>query len=258
MKRGKSKERWVIKLGTGILSDGHGRLDLPQIESLVQQVAWLRQKGIEVILVSSGAVGGGMGILGLEKRPKAIEELQACAAIGQPQLMRIYEGFFAKEDLHVAQILLTYLDLDSRKLYANAQKTLGHLLALKRFVPIINENDVVSYEEIKFGDNDQLSAHVAVMARATRLVILSGVRGLAKNQDGSGPIIPVVKKIDESVEALAGKSGSETSVGGMITKLLAGKVVTAEGIPMHIANGREENILPRLAKGEKLGTLFLP
>jgi glutamate 5-kinase len=199
-----------------------------------------------------------MGTLGLKKRPTAIQELQACAAIGQPQLMRIYEEFFAQDGLHVAQILLTYLDFDSRKLYTNAQKTLDHLLSLKRFIPIINENDVVSYEEIKFGDNDQLSAHVAVMVKATRLVILSNVRGLAKNADGSGAIIPVVKKIDASVEALAGKSLSERSVGGMITKLLAGKLVAAEGIAMQIANGREENILPRLAKGEKLGTLFLP
>jgi glutamate 5-kinase len=252
------KKLWVIKLGTGILSTPEGKLDLKQIDELVRQVVGLRSLGYEIVLVSSGAVGSGMGILGLKKRPLAFAELQACAAIGQPQLMRLYEERFAQRQLHVAQLLLTYLDLDSRKLYANAQRTLAHLLALKKFIPIINENDVVSYEEIKFGDNDQLSAHVAVMIQAARLIILSNVPGLMNNADGTGAIIPVVRKIDAKIEALAGTSGSERSVGGMVTKLLAATIVNEQGIPMQIASGREPDVLLRIGRGEKIGTLFQP
>ena len=254
----KKAERWVVKLGTGILSNAQGQLDLPQIENLVGQVISLKERGHEVILVSSGAVGGGMGILGLEKRPKAFDHLQACAAIGQPQLMRIYEEAFSRHGLHVAQLLLTYLDLDSRKLYANAQRTLEHLLTLEKFIPVINENDVVSYEEIKFGDNDQLSAHVAVMVGATRLIILSSVAGLMKNADGTGEVVPIVRKIDDRIEALAGKSASERSVGGMITKILAARIVIAEGIPMQIAHGRHPQVLAEIGRGAKIGTMFYP
>ena len=253
MKRG---PRWVVKLGTGILSTPEGRLDLPQMGRLVAQVVALKKKGYEIILVSSGAIGGGMGILGLGKRPKAIEELQACAAIGQPQLMRIYEELFSKEDYHVAQLLLTYLDIDSRALYANAQKTIAHLLKLGRFVPIINENDVVSYEEIKFGDNDKLSAHVALMTGADRLIILSNVPGLTRSPDGTGEPIARVPKIDEKIEALAGKTASERSVGGMITKLEAAKLVNAAGIRMQIAHGRMEDVLLKIARNARIGTLF--
>ncbi len=263
VKRSKSRtqkllQRWVVKLGTGILTTPEGQLDLPQIGQLVSQVARLRRQGIQVVLVSSGAIGAGMGILKLAKRPKAIEELQACAAIGQPRLMGIYAELFAKHRMFVAQILLTYLDLDSRSLYANGQKTVSHLLRLDSgsYVPIINENDVVSHEEIKFGDNDQLSAHVAVMVRADRHIILSNVPGLTENSDGSGTPIPHVPKIDDRIVALAGKTTSERSVGGMITKLNAARIVNAEGIPMHIAHGRTKDILLKLAAGDKIGTLF--
>jgi glutamate 5-kinase len=253
-----AKKRWVIKLGTGILTDAQGQLDLPQIKQLVAQVAALRQRGVEVVLVTSGAIGGGMGLLKLKKRPTKFEELQACAAIGQPQLMRIYEEFFGKHGLHAAQLLLTYWDLDSRALYANTQRTIEHLFKLKSFVPIINENDAVSYEEIKFGDNDMLSAHVAVMVRAQRLIILSNVAGLMDRMDGTGKIIARVKKVDAAVEAMAGKTQSETSVGGMITKLRAAKFVNAEGIPMQIAHGRESGILEKMGRGKTVGTIFLP
>ena len=252
----KAAQRWVVKLGTGILTTPEGRLDLAQIGHLVSQVARLQKRGIEIVLVSSGAIGGGMGILGLAKRPKAIEELQTCAAIGQPHLMALYAGLFAKHRMHVAQILLTYFDLDSRSLYANAQKTISHILGLGGFVPIVNENDVISHEEIKVGDNDQLSAHVAVMVKADRLIILSNVPGLTENSDGSGKAIPHVPQVDAKIEALAGKSGSERSVGGMITKLTAARIVNGEGIPMQIAHGRTADILVKIAKGSKVGTLF--
>lgn len=254
----KKSQRWVVKIGSGVLSDPQGRLDLAQIRSLVGQVAELRRRKIDVVVVTSGAVAAGMGILGVKQRPKAIQDLQACAAIGQPQLMRVYEELLQKHRLHGAQILLTYFDIDSRKLFSNAQKTIQTLLDHGSFIPIINENDVVSYEEIKFGDNDRLSAEVAVMVKATRLVILSNIDGLSTRQDGRGELIPVVKKIDASIEALAGKTQSQTSVGGMISKLIAAKTVTLAKIPMWIANGRKKGILTQLADGKKLGTHFLP
>lgn len=254
-----SSHRWVVKLGTGILSNSKGQLDLPQFKNIVGQVAKLTHRGHEIILVSSGAVGAGMGILRIKNRPTKIRELQACASIGQPRLMHIYEDYFSNHKLHVAQILLTYLDLDSRSLYANAQQTLTHLLALKKFIPIINENDVVSHEELrglKFGDNDQLSAHVAIMVKADRLIILSNVHGLAENSDGSGKIVPVVKKIDAKIESLAGVTHSQTSVGGMITKIKAAKLTTAAGIPLQIANGRAKNVLLKICQDRPTGTIF--
>jgi glutamate 5-kinase len=254
--RKKTSQRWVIKLGTGVLSDSEGRLDLPQIQNIVKQVATLTKRGNEIILVSSGAVGAGMGILNIKSRPNRMRELRACAAIGQPRLMHIYEDFFSLHKLHVAQILLTYLDLDSRSLYPNAKKTLEHLLALKNFIPIINENDVVSHEELKFGDNDQLSAHVSVMVRADRLIILSNVNGLAENSDGTGKLIPFVNRIDNQIESLAGSTHSQTSVGGMITKIKAAKLTTSSGIPTQIANGRSNNILLKICQGQHTGTIF--
>ncbi|VVM07962.1 glutamate 5-kinase [Methylacidimicrobium cyclopophantes] len=253
---GRSHPRWVVKLGTGILSTADGELDLPQIRRLVEQIAWLKRAGWEIVLVSSGAIGSGMGLLGHRRRPAAIEELQACAAVGQPQLMRLYEELFSERGLHVAQLLLTYLDLDSRTLYENAQKTIEHLLVRGIFIPIINENDVVSYEEIKFGDNDRLSAHVASMVKADKLIILSNVPGLQERNDGSGKIIPLVEEITEEIEAMAGKTRSERSVGGMVTKIEAARIAGSAGIPMQIADGRAKEILQRIASGESVGTLF--
>jgi glutamate 5-kinase len=254
---GRLHPRWVVKLGTGILSTPEGDLDLPQIRRLVQQIAMLEGEGLEIVLVSSGAIGSGMGLLGYRRRPTAIEELQACAAVGQPQLMRLYEELFSERGFHVAQLLLTYLDLDSRTLYENAQKTIEHLLARGVFIPVINENDVVSYEEIKFGDNDRLSAHVAAMVQADKLIILSNVPGLRERNDGGGRIIPLVERITGEIEAMAGKTRSELSVGGMVTKVDAARIAGSAGIPMQIADGRETEILRRIAAGEPVGTLFL-
>ncbi len=254
---GRPHPRWVIKLGTGTLSTPEGDLDLPQIRRLVEQVSALKGDGWEIVLVSSGAIGSGMGLLGYRRRPTAIEELQACAAVGQPQLMRLYEELFAERAYHVAQLLLTYLDLDSRTLYENARKTMEHLLSKEIFIPVINENDVVSYEEIKFGDNDRLSAHVASMVEADKLIILSNVPGLRERDDGEGRIIPLVEEITEEIEAMAGKTRSERSVGGMVTKIEAARIVGSAGIPMQIADGREKGILRKIAAGERVGTLFL-
>ena len=254
-------KRWVIKLGTGILSDPRGQVDLDQIEQLTAQMIELRKRGHQVLVVSSGAVGCGMSLLGLPKRPTAMAELQACAALGQPRLMRLWDEAFGKFEVRVAQVLLTYLDLDSRSLYRNVQNSVEHLLGHENIVPIFNENDVVSYDELvgpRWGDNDQLSAHVAVLAQAERLIILSNVRGLAMNPDGSGELIPDVRKIDEKIEKLAGGTQSETSVGGMISKLKAARVVNKAGIPMQIAHGREKGVLVSICQGDSVGTIFHP
>ncbi len=260
-KPGPVPKRWVVKLGTGILSDPKGQVDLVQIEQLAAQVVELRRLGHEVLVVSSGAVGCGMSLLGLKKRPTAMAELQACAALGQPRLMRFWDEAFARSGVRVAQVLLTYLELDSRSLYGNVQRSVEHLLQHKGIVPIFNENDVVSYDELigaKFGDNDQLSAHVAILARAERLIILSNIRGLATNSDGTGRLIRDVHGIDAKIEKLAGGTQSQTSVGGMISKFKAARLVNAAGIPMQIANGRQKNVLVSICQGDAVGTIFHP
>jgi glutamate 5-kinase len=254
-------KRWVVKLGTGILSDSQGQVDLAQIEQIAAQVAELRKRGHEMLVVSSGAVGSGMALLGLKKRPTAMAQLQACAALGQPRLMRHYDEAFNRSGVRVAQVLLTYLDLDSRQLYANVQRSVEHLLALKNVVPIFNENDVVSYDELvgaRFGDNDQLSAHIAILARAERLIILSNIRGLATHSDGTGRLIRDVHGITPRIQKLAGGTQSPTSVGGMISKFKAAQLVNASGIPMQIANGRQKNVLVSISDGDPVGTTFHP
>ncbi len=260
-KPGPVPKRWVVKLGTGILSDPKGQVDAAQIEQLAAQVVELRRLGHDVLIVSSGAVGCGMSLLGLTKRPTVMAELQACAALGQPRLMRIWDEAFARSGVRVAQVLLTYLELDSRSLYGNVQRSVEHLLQHKSIVPIFNENDVVSYDELigaKFGDNDQLSAHVAILARAERLIILSNIRGLATNSDGTGRLIRDVRGIDAKIEKLAGGTKSQTSVGGMISKFKAARLVNTAGIPMQIAHGRQKNVLVSICQGEAVGTVFHP
>ena len=260
-KLGPVPRRWVVKLGTGILSDAHGQVDLAQIDQLAAQVVELRRRGYEVLVVSSGAVGCGMSLLGLKKRPAVMAELQACAALGQPRLMRLYDEAFGRSGLRVAQVLLTYLDLDSRSLYGNIQRSVEHLLSHKDVVPIFNENDVVSYDELvgaRFGDNDQLSAHVAILARAERLIILSNIRGLATNPDGTGRLIRDVRGITARIQKLAAGTQSQTSVGGMISKFKAARLVNAAGIPMQIAHGRQKDVLVAIGDGTAVGTTFHP
>ncbi len=255
----RAAQRWVVKLGTGILTNARGHIDIPQIGQLAAQVAVLRRRGHQVILVSSGAVGCGMSLLGLKKRPTAMDELQACAALGQPRLMSLYDQAFGQHGLRVAQVLVTYLDMDSRELYANIQRTVKTLLKHDNVVPIFNENDVVSYEELvgaRFGDNDRLSAHIAILAQASRLVILSNIRGLAMNSDGTGKLITEVHGVTPKIEKLAGGTRSQTSVGGMVSKLKAARLVNAAGIPMQIAHGRQKDVLLEIGDGKEVGTLF--
>lgn len=249
-------KRWVIKLGSGLLTRKDGRLDRTRIRDLVDQVAALRRKGHEVILVTSGAIASGMTAMGLTKRPREARELQACATVGQPELMAEYRRHLARHKLLGAQLLLTYWDLDSRTCTRNARATLDLLLRQRRFVPIINENDAIADEEIKVGDNDRLSAHVAALTEADLLVILSGIPGLMTHTDGSGELVPRVRRIDERIRALAGGAGSERNVGGMVTKLLAAEIAAAGGTDTIIADGRRKGVLADLAKGRAIGTRF--
>ena len=250
--------RLVVKLGTGILTDARNQPDLAQMEQLVAQVAAQRAAGREIVMVSSGAVGAGMGVLGYEKRPASVDELQACAAVGQSRLMATYEKLFALFDLHVAQVLLTHDDLEHRERHLNARNTLVTLLR-KGVVPIINENDAISSTEIKFGDNDKLSALVATLLPADLLVILTTVDGVIEGfGTASAKVLPVIERIDEEVEKLAGGTTGATAVGGMSSKIEAAKIAIRSGIPLVIAPGRKSTVLKDILAGEEVGTIFVP
>ncbi|MEI6779304.1 MAG: glutamate 5-kinase [Verrucomicrobiota bacterium] len=254
----KAVTRLVVKLGTGVLTDSRKQPDLAQMEQLVGQIAEQRRAGREIVLVSSGAVGAGMGALGFAKRPSDLAELQACAAIGQSRLMAIYEKLFGAHGLAVAQILLTHDDLEHHERHLNARNTLVTLLN-HGVVPIINENDVVSFTELKFGDNDTLSALVASLLPADLLLILTTVDGMLENFGKANPrTIPVVERVDEALEQKAGGTDSATAVGGMASKIQAARIAMRSGIPLVIASGRKKQVMARVVAGEEEGTLFLP
>src|SRR5256885_2517793 len=220
----RSATRIVVKLGTGVLTDGGKQPDLVQFKQLVAQVAAQRQAGKELVLVTSGAVGAGMGAIGFERRPSALADLQACAAVGQTRLMATYETLFAKFKLHVAQVLLTHDDLEDHERHLNARNTLVALLQ-RGVVPIINENDAVSFTELKFGDNDKLSALVASLLPADLLVILTTVDGVIENFGKPNPkTISTIERIDATVEKMAGGTNSATAIGGMASKIEAAKI----------------------------------
>lgn len=248
--------RVVVKIGTGLLTNADRQLDPDRVSALAEQIAALCVRKIEVAVVSSGAIGAGMTELGLAKRPTTLPELQACAAVGQSKLMSLYEAAFRKHGLHVAQILLTHDDLSHRDRHLNARNTLDTLLA-RHVVPIVNENDTVSVDEIRFGDNDRLAALVATLLPAELLVILTTAEGLMTKPDGTGERIPIVEKIDASIERLAGGAANAQSVGGMISKLQAAKIVAAAGVNLVIANGRAPGIIGKVLAGEDVGTLFV-
>lgn len=254
----KDIRRIVVKLGTGVLTDTRKQLDLAQVEQLAGQVAEQHRAGKEIVLVTSGAVGAGMGALGYEKRPGVLAELQACAAVGQSRLMSSYEKLFARFNIHVAQVLLTHADLEHHDRHLNARNTLVSLLR-HGVVPIINENDAVSFEELKFGDNDRLSALVASLLPADVLIILTTVDGVIENFGQTEPrTIPIVENIDEDLEKIAGGTTSATAVGGMTSKIQAAKIVIRTGIPLVIASGKKKAVLARVLEGEEEGTLFVP
>ncbi len=253
----KSVSRIVVKLGTGVLTDSRKLIDPEQLEQIVVQVAALRRAGKEVVLVTSGAVGAGMGALGYESRPTDLAEKQACAAVGQPLLMAVYEKLFGVHGVVVAQVLLTHEDLEHHERHLNARNTLVTLLG-HGVVPIINENDAVSFTEIKFGDNDKLSALVASLLPADLLVILTTVDGVIKNfGEKNAETISVIEKIDATIQDLAGGTTSETAVGGMKSKIEAAKIVVRSGIPLVIASGRSKTVLAQILNGEDEGTLFI-
>ena len=256
MKNSALPKRIVVKLGTGVLTSGVGQLDRARIAAVCAEVAALRARGTEVIIVSSGAVGLGMGALALAKRPHDLSKKQACAAIGQNLLMQTWQAGFAPHRLTVAQVLLTHEDLRARARYLGVQETLRQLVAYGT-IPIINENDAVSAAEIKFGDNDTLSAMVASLAEAQYLVILSTAPGLIDLR-GTKQIIPVVERITPEIEAMAGGATSETAVGGMVSKISAAKLATRSGCGVFIASGAEPEILAKLLAGRGPGTFFVP
>jgi glutamate 5-kinase len=252
-------KRVVVKVGSGVLSTAEG-LNEAMIVSLARDIDVLLRRGYEVILVSSGAVAAGKRDLGIVGRPTSIPLKQAAAAIGQSRLMRAYKEAFRADGHTVAQILLTRDDLANRRRYLNARNTLMTLLD-HGITPIINENDTVVIDEIRFGDNDNLSALATNLVEANLLVILSDVDGLFDRDPRDFPdarLIPLVEKITEEIEAIAGDTGSEFGTGGMATKIRAAKRATLYGVPTVIVNGLIPGVLPRIFDGEELGTYFLP
>ncbi|MEW6101521.1 MAG: glutamate 5-kinase [Candidatus Omnitrophota bacterium] len=255
----KNFKRVVLKIGSSLLfkktAAGGICLDSEVLSQLVEQISYLTKSGKEALVVSSGAIASGLSLLKLAHKPKDLSLLQAIAAIGQPELMDVYRNAFRQRGLNCSQVLLTAEDLASRKRYLNAKNTLLTLLKLKN-IPVINENDTVSTEEIKFGDNDRLSALVASLVKADILVILSDVDGLL---DREKKVIRIVDEITPRIKALACPSDKKTCVGGMITKLEAAKISVDSGIPCVVANGRTFDIIPSLLKDPAShGTIFLP
>lgn len=250
----------VVKVGTSSLAYDSGKLNLACIENLVRQMADLHNQGREVILVTSGAIGAGAGKIGLKSRPRTIPEKQACAAVGQGMLLHMYEKIFSEYGITVGQVLLTREDFADRRRFLNARNTLRALL---RFgvLPIINENDTVAVDEIKLGDNDNLSALVAGLIDFELLVMLTDTDGLYTANPRLDPEARLLSSVDEitpDIEQLAGAAGSRLGTGGMVSKLHAVRVATHSGITAVIARATEDNVLRRVLSGEEIGTVFWP
>jgi glutamate 5-kinase len=253
-----SAHRIVVKIGSSLLTNAGAGLDRGAIADWARQVAQLRARGIEVLIVSSGAIAEGMKRLGWTKRPRAVSELQAAAAVGQMGLVQMWESCFAEQSLHTAQVLLTHEDLGDRQRYLNARTTLKSLVALG-VVPIINENDTVVVDEIRFGDNDTLGALVTNLIEADVLVILTDQKGLFSADPRKAPDATLIARAqagDPAIEAMAGGAGSAIGSGGMLTKVLAAKRAARSGAHTAIAWGREPEVLVRLFTGESIGTLL--
>lgn len=253
-------KRIVVKIGTSTLTHSTGKLNLHRIEKLVRELADLANQDKEILLVTSGAVGAGMDRLGWKEKPKSISDKQAAAAVGQGMLMHIYEKFFGEYGQIVAQVLLTREDSINRKRFLNSRNTLLGLIQ-HRVIPIINENDVVAWEELKIGDNDNLSALVASLVDADALIILSDVDGVYTDNPAQNPgaqLISLVEEITPEIEEIAGGPGTTRGTGGMYTKIQAGKVAMNSGILMVIANGGDDGNIRGILSGQEIGTLFLP
>ncbi len=259
MKILQNKARIVIKIGSNTLTHESGTLNLRRMETLVRILSDFKNYGHEVILVSSGAVQAGIAKIGFDNRPRTTEEKQALAAIGQAQLMQVYENFFATYSHSVAQILMTKDVIDNPIRREAAEHTFNELLKLG-CIPIVNENDSVSNEEIKFGGNDTLSAYVALVCKADILINMSDIDGLFDSDPRKNPdakLISRVEEISDEIIAYAEGAGTDRGTGGMITKITAAKIVTGAGIPMLIVNGKEPEILYEIADGKHVGTYFV-
>ncbi len=251
--------RIVIKVGTSTLAHSTGNINIRHVEELCKVMSDLKNAGHEIILVSSGAIGMGVGKLSLKEKPQDMPTKQAAAAVGQCELMYTYDKLFSEYNHTVAQILLTGLDLEDTERYHNIQNTMNRLLELN-VLPIINENDTVSTHEIAVGDNDTLGAIVAVSMKADLLVLLSDIDGLYTadpHKDENADLISVVKEITPEIEALGGGKGSSLGTGGMVTKLNAAKLCMSKGTDMVIANGANPSVLYDIVDGEKIGTKFI-
>jgi glutamate 5-kinase len=252
-------QRAVIKVGTGVVAQARG-LNLEVVENLARQISWLMNQGREVILVSSGAIGSGIKKVGLKEKPVGIPEKQATAAVGQPSLMLAYEKAFSRHERQVAQILLTRDDLCHRKRYLNARNTLNVLMGWG-VLPIINENDTVVVDELKFGDNDNLAGMITHLMDAQVLVNLTDIDGLFDKDPRiheDAALLPLVSKIDRSLERASRHVPGALGTGGMLSKVRTAKKVTQSGIPMIIAGGLRSGILEDLFQGKDVGTLFVP
>ena len=250
--------RVVIKVGSSTIAYPNGLLNLNRIDSLARQLSDLQNRGIEILLVSSGAIGAGMGKLGLSARPGSIPDKQACAAVGQGILMHMYEKSFSEYSQTVAQILLTKEDITHRKRFLNARNALFALIGMG-VIPIINENDAVAVDEIKIGENDTLSALVSSLVEADLLIIMSDIDGLYScnpsiNKDAK--LISWIDTITSETESCASGSGSNLGTGGMISKIEAAKIATSSGTPMVIVNGDSPQILNDVLAGKEVGTWF--
>lgn len=254
-----NKKRIVIKLGTSTLTHKTGRLNIRRVEKLVKVIADIKNSGLDVILVSSGSIGLGMGKLGLTSRPSDTPTKQACAAVGQCELMYMYDKMFSDYNLVIAQLLLTkYILLEERR--KNVENAVEKLLE-KGVIPIVNENDTVAIDELELemGENDSLAATVATIAGADLLIILSDIDGLYDKNPNENPdakLIPVVSEITDELRQNAGGAGSSLGRGGMITKLNAAQIAMEAGIDMAILNGRNPDSLYDLLEGKKIGTYF--
>lgn len=254
------KKRVVIKIGSSsLMHQETGRLDLIKLEVLVREVADLRNRGIEVVLVSSGAIAVGRGAIGIDKKPDRLSQKQACAAIGQARLMMIYQKLFAEYNQVAAQILMTKNTMVNDLNRRNARNTFHELLELGA-IPIVNENDTISTYEIEFGDNDTLSSVVAALIDADLLILLSDIDGLYTDDPRTNPdarFIDVVEELDEELMQMGkGTTGSSVGTGGMATKIQAAHIATSAGADMVIANGEDFHILHRIMDGRSIGTFF--
>ena len=257
-KKGSRTMKLVIKIGTSTLAHAGGRLNIRRVEELCKVISDLKNSGIQVIVVSSGAIGMGCGKLSLSKRPDDMATKQAAAAVGQCELMYVYDKLFSEYNHTVAQILITASDVKHEDRYENFTNTLNRLLELG-VIPVINENDTIATEEIVIGDNDTLAAIVAVSIKADLLVLLSDIDGLYSadpHQDSNAKLITEVHELDEQIMASAGGKGSAFGTGGMVTKLTAARMCMENGSDMIIMNGKDPNLLYKIADNEPVGTRF--